>query len=319
MVLYLLGNLAEADQESLEETLLVDEAAFARLEAVEDDLIDAYARGELSAADQQRFRQRFLATERRRQRVAFGRALVREVSEKEALGEPSVEAPSQRPAPGGWPLRLAVAANILLALGLAWLAAQTVNLKGQVRELASQRLDAVEGRESLAGQTEDLSRQLTEKQERAIELDRMVKLQAEELTRKGEEIAALQGDLAHRASTRSSSQPLVASILLSMAVRSAGDSTQLAIPAAADQVELQVDLDGDDAYDDFRVTLRTRTGAQVWGRKGVEAVSTEWGSELVLRLPAALLKAGSYELAVEGLAASGDVLPVGFYGFTVAR
>ncbi|MCH9647205.1 MAG: hypothetical protein K0U98_03135 [Deltaproteobacteria bacterium] len=319
MVLYLLGNLAEADQESLEETLLVDEEAFARLEAVEDDLIDAYARGELSKTDQQRFRQRFLTTQGRRQRVAFGRALATEMSPKESSKEESTEAAVPRPASRGWALRLAVAANILLALGLAWLAAQTLNLKGQVRELASQRLDAMEGRESLSDQAQDLSRRLAEGQERAVELDQMVKTQAEELTRKGEQIAALQGDLARRTSTRSSAQPLVASILLSIGVRSEGGSAQLEIPAAADQVELQVDLEGDDAYDDFRVTLRTGAGAQVWGRKGVEAVATEWGSELLLKLPAELLKPGRYELAVEGLAASGDVLPVGFYGFSVVR
>ncbi len=314
MALYLLGDLAEEERDHLEERLLADEEAFSRLEVVEEDLIDAYVKGELSGAEKQSFKSRFLATPERRGRVAFRRAL-----ETQLASETPAEMRPRNKNGNPRALRLAVAANILMALGVGWLVAQTMNLRGQVEELASQRAQALEERESLNGRTEALSLRLADREARAEELGQILKEQVKELSRNGEEIASLQGSLAtsRSAAEQRRSQPLVASVLLSMGVRSRGGSPLLRLPRVVDWAELQVDLDGDDGYDDFRVILRTTSGAQVWSRKGLAATVTEWGSELRLRLPGRLLTRGGYELAVEGLAASGDVLPVGFYDFRV--
>jgi hypothetical protein len=72
---YLLGHLSPEEEERLEIEYLGDGDAFVRVQAAEDDLIDDYANGRLSADDEGRFRERFLDRPEMAERVAFARAL----------------------------------------------------------------------------------------------------------------------------------------------------------------------------------------------------------------------------------------------------
>src|ERR1051325_8237960 len=72
---YLLGELPEEQQVEIEDRAFSDQDYLASITAVENDLIDEYVRGELSAADRQRFETRFLASAERRKRVEFAEAL----------------------------------------------------------------------------------------------------------------------------------------------------------------------------------------------------------------------------------------------------
>src|SRR5678815_1995557 len=78
---YLLGELPEDQQVEIEDRAFSDKDYLASITAVENDLIDEYVRGELSAADRQRFETRFLASTERRKRVEFATALRTVVSE----------------------------------------------------------------------------------------------------------------------------------------------------------------------------------------------------------------------------------------------
>ena len=72
---YLLGELPDDERLRLEEEYLADPALFARLLAAEDDLIDAYARGTLTAEARARFEERYRRTGDQQQRIAFAGAL----------------------------------------------------------------------------------------------------------------------------------------------------------------------------------------------------------------------------------------------------
>src|SRR5215217_9468494 len=72
---YLLGELPEEQQVQIEDRAFSDKDYLATITTVENDLIDEYVRGELSAADRQRFESRFLASAERRKRVEFAKAL----------------------------------------------------------------------------------------------------------------------------------------------------------------------------------------------------------------------------------------------------
>src|SRR6266550_3787685 len=63
---YLLGELTEDEQTTLEERAFSDRDYFQQVRAVEKDLIDEYARGELSGPARQAFEQRFVASDSRR-------------------------------------------------------------------------------------------------------------------------------------------------------------------------------------------------------------------------------------------------------------
>src|SRR5215510_11018191 len=82
IVQYLLGSLSKEETERFDKLCFVDDEFAERLSAVENDLVDAYVRGELSPATRERFRVAYLSSEERRQKVRFAEALM---SRKEAI------------------------------------------------------------------------------------------------------------------------------------------------------------------------------------------------------------------------------------------
>ena len=78
---YLLGDLPEDEQVRLEDRAFSEPEYLLAVHAIEKDLIDEYARGELSASDRQKFDELFLASDERRRKVEFARAFARVSSE----------------------------------------------------------------------------------------------------------------------------------------------------------------------------------------------------------------------------------------------
>src|SRR5439155_12200512 len=67
-----------------EEIAFSDSNYLEHVRAVEKDLVDEYARGELSGAAREAFEQRFFASEERRRQIEFARALMQVVGESPA-------------------------------------------------------------------------------------------------------------------------------------------------------------------------------------------------------------------------------------------
>ena len=101
LVHYLLGSLPEAETERLDELSIADAALAAKLEAAENDLIDAYVHGELTGETLEKFRTYYLASPTRRERVKFASALQEFSGSEEA---PAIEAKSRESvsAKRGW-------------------------------------------------------------------------------------------------------------------------------------------------------------------------------------------------------------------------
>ena len=76
---YLLGELSELEQEQLEIRYFADDALFAQLLAIEDDLIDRYARRQISGDERLRMERYFMKSPARRKRVQVAEALLRQV------------------------------------------------------------------------------------------------------------------------------------------------------------------------------------------------------------------------------------------------
>ena len=74
---YLLNQLTSSKQQAVELQLLSDEAFADELEAVEDELIDEYLKGELSRKERVSFEKYFLAHESRQRKLQAGEALKR--------------------------------------------------------------------------------------------------------------------------------------------------------------------------------------------------------------------------------------------------
>lgn len=128
---YLLGLATEDECAALEEEYLASDEAVDRLAAVEDELIDEYLGGHLSAADRDRFERGYLAAPGHRLRVEAVRSLqARAAHETSARPEPFAARaartgsprPAPRPARKSWFFPVfALAASLVLASGVVWM------------------------------------------------------------------------------------------------------------------------------------------------------------------------------------------------------
>ena len=73
---FLLGEMPETERSAFETRFVADESLFEQISVAEDELIESYLRETLSPAEKTNFEREFLATEPRRQRVAFTRTLL---------------------------------------------------------------------------------------------------------------------------------------------------------------------------------------------------------------------------------------------------
>lgn len=84
LVEYLLGSLSEDETERIDEASFTDESFADAISAAENDLIDAYVRGELNGAKLEQFETHYLASPRRREKVKFAAAF-------QNLAEPEIK------------------------------------------------------------------------------------------------------------------------------------------------------------------------------------------------------------------------------------
>ena len=79
---YLLGQLAEEEQQAIEQRLLTEDALFEELEVTEDELFDEYVADELTPVDRKQFEQYFLSTPERQRELKFAAGLYQCVAKK---------------------------------------------------------------------------------------------------------------------------------------------------------------------------------------------------------------------------------------------
>ncbi|HEV3469799.1 MAG TPA: hypothetical protein VG148_10795 [Pyrinomonadaceae bacterium] len=129
IVAYLLEELPAEEMERFEDECFAQEDWPAQLEQAEEDLIDDYLRGALTPAQRRHFKQNYLTTDARLERVRHAAALLHHVAE----GEPVPAADVARPRAGQtWAARLrafwsaqraaaALAAAAVVVGGVWWL------------------------------------------------------------------------------------------------------------------------------------------------------------------------------------------------------
>ena len=314
--LYLLGELPEEQQIEIEDRAFSDREYLASITAVENDLIDEYVRGELSADARQRFESRFLASAERRKRVEFAKALRTVVSELPA-GKKVVQPTTTwswreslyafinglNPA-----ARLAfVAAGILVVVGAAWLFFETLRLRSQVTQLQAEKQSGQNLQQAL-----DAERKRNEELNARLDREKQQREQTDESLRQLTETPK---------STTPAPPPVIASLtLLPGLSRGGGEKPNLDLSNDARLVRFNIGIDPEEQYKSFGVELRTLAGAQVWNRENLAARTRKRGTRAVgLTLPATVLKSGEYELRLRGLTEGGGSEDVGFYYFNVRK
>lgn len=142
-VRYLLGLSSTEERERIESEYFADDDAFQKMVAAEDDLIDAYARGELVDEERRSFEMNFVRSFDGRERVQFARAF----------------ASATRPVRTGTWLKIftsarlsqtaTIATIIVLVVALAWLGIELRKTSNELRELRAESAELSKRTEAL--------------------------------------------------------------------------------------------------------------------------------------------------------------------------
>jgi hypothetical protein len=283
---YLLGQLSEPDTERLDELSIVDDVCAERIRAVEFDLVDAFARGELRGEALEHFRSRYLATPKGREAIRFAEAL-QSLDEKPGRGTSSEV--GRGPATlvretWRWRERLALAAAVvMLATASVWLVLDNRTLRGRVTSAESSRDDLVRDR-----------------QRREAE------------ARQAAEAAPPSDD-------RVSSPPTVAMLVLAPQLRSARQLPMVVLIDGAKELPVRLDLEPVD-YPSYTASLVASSGdRELWRSDRLLARTIRGRQTIALRLPATVLSPQDYLIRVSGVPLRGASEIVGEYRFSVAR
>lgn len=297
LVRYLLGQAPEAETERLDELSIADEAFALRLRAVEHDLVDAYAGGELTGDTLAAFKAQYLSSPSGLAAVEFAQAL---------RGYQPAAMPGRAPASAArrWPLPpwgLAAAATLVLAT--AFLLIDNLRLRSQVAEVRSEQSVLAERARQLEGA---LQRQQSAASANAQELQR---------AREALAAAAARAD-GGQAANRGSG---LLALTLAPALRGGGTVPDLTIPAGTKDVVLHLQLTALD-FAGYQAALKKAGDDRVLWRSGrLRSPTAAEKNTLPVTLRASLLAPGAYTLELTGIPARGEPEPLDSYPFRVVR
>jgi hypothetical protein len=295
---YLLGSLPEEEAERLDELSVGDDAIAWRLSAVENDLVDAYVRGELSGGDLEGFKKSYLSSPQRLQRLEFAEAL-------SSFGGETVTAPDQaRPArtgprlepkeesPNTWsPRRWFSVPRLALQWGFAGGAvAMLFAASYLLRENARLRKQTIESQEfpaTVGPREQELQRQLNDQRAANAEM--------------AKEVDGL------RESQPNLDQLKTLSAVLLPPTRGAGQIPTLLVPPRTSLVVLVLALETDD-FPTYRVSLRDPAANQIlWHSTNLQPTAGAENKLISLSFPARLLRSQNYVIELSGVSSKGAV------------
>ncbi|MEO7134258.1 MAG: hypothetical protein ABI024_08555 [Vicinamibacterales bacterium] len=277
---YLLGQLPEPETERLDELSVTDDECAERIRAVEHDLVDAFARGELHGMVLEQFRSTYLTTPQRREATRFAHALQSlgehsgRGSSAQADGRPTMPVRETR----RWRELLPLAAAVLLATASAWLMLDNRTLRERVTSAERAR----------------------DRQLRVAEAPRTT-------------------DTAPPSAGPGPSVPAMAMLVLTPQLRSGSQLPTVALAGGTGDLAVQLDLEPVD-FPAYEAALLTPTGGQIlWRSDRLIARTAGDRKRIALGLPAAILRPQAYLIRVSGVPARGASEIVGEYRFAVVR
>ena len=304
---YLLGAVSATERENIEAEYLVDEDVFEQMLIAEDELVDAYARGELSDQERGQFEKNFLTSERGRDRVHFSQALAGAVSDARPVAKGVEPSPSPSFFEALWAsltgFRVAgVAFAVLLVAAFSWLLLERMSMRAELQGLRAERARLTE-------QSNQLQRVADAERARNAEL-------AAQLAERGPEPEQA-ANLPPKDVVQRPSEDIIAFNISPGSVRGSG-GTKLGVPRSAKFIRLTLSFERPSSHQEYRAAIETADGNTVWrndsfgSRSGLDRVSLP-------SIPASALPPGDYVLLLSGKQADGNFEPVANYSFRISR
>ncbi len=291
MIRYLLGDMSIEEQIAMETGYFTDPESFNLLQAVEQDLIEGYINGKLSAAGRVKFERHFLSTPARRDQVRFFQTLVKVVPIE--IDQQVVEQP----------VRLAALDSIDLGRKSSWWESIMSPFRGPRLAMgmsfaAAMLILAVAGtwlivgnRSGNDGQIASVSPTSSPETVQAPNPDQP------DVPSKDNEI-----DGEKPITPKPSSKPVTASFVLNIPglrdINKGSTAPQVwRIPSNTDFVQMAFNHKGD-PYGNYRVSLNYISGKQAWRRSDIQANRVKSGTLLIVNVPAKRIEEGSYSLEI---------------------
>jgi len=284
---YLLGTLPPAESEQLEEQFFADDDVFEQVEIAEDELIDAFIRDELSAAELQKFGN-LLRSPRIVERIKFARIL-----NAATQPVPTTHKTKQGPTKRDWK-SLILSLFRLPGAGLAFATLAVLLLSGVVfvdwlrlressRQLSQERAELQRQNQTLASQVETEKQQLNDEKKNAEALN--AKLQQALETQERSAPLALMAPL----------------FLYSGAARSTGGINDLVLPSKPETVRLLLTLESDE-YSHYNAVVRKGVEGPIVYRKSHLKPTTNNSTRVIdLRFQSVLLTPNDYFVNLDGV------------------
>lgn len=309
---YLLGALPAEEAESMDVLCIADEPLATRLAAIENDLVDAYVRGELAGDDLDHFKSFYLSSAYRRQKLDFATAMLE--SEKKAAKAPVAKpvatpitapdgAATKVPAPTPvepparvirprtprrgfhWGFALAAAALVLIA---AFVSFDNWRLRHQINDTRAQQATFDQREQQLQKQLDD---QRSANGEAAKEIERL------------------------RQSQTNLEQLTTVTVLLPPPTRGAGRPPTITLPQSSNLAVLLLTVEARD-FPQYRAALKDPAADQVlWTSGTLQAASLGDKKVVSISVPGSLLKQQNYVVELTGLPAHGAPETIGTYAF----
>lgn len=313
---YLLGTLSEDETLRLDELSIIDDDFNGFLRNVENDLVDAYVNGGLDESASKRFESFYLATPKRRQKVAFARAFHQHTDR-----DPTTESPAAKAAElsstgtiGFWDrLRLALrpatlvfgAVALICLVGAIWLIRNT--RQPESRDVAVTEPSPIVAANDIVQQNRPVIGETSPEPVTPV---------ADETPRE-KQPTANKPELVKPPITEPHAAPVVATFVLVPPLRGAGEAKSLTIAPNVERATFRLELEPTD-YKTYSVELRDQTNKTVWSAGALRPRSGTQKS-IAMTIPARSLKTGVYIFKVSGVSAEGGKENIGDYMFRIVR
>ena len=305
LIRYLLGQLPDDEAQRLDELSVEDDEFALRLQAVEYDLVDSYARGELSGETLEHFKSFYRNSPKRREKIAFAEALhAREIRTASSSARSMQAVSSQRsdetrvsalrssppwifsvPRLAQWGFAAAAVAMAVLA---GFLFIEVAQLKRQITEAESERAANDQRQQSV-------EKQLNEQR-----------------------VAQTQTDLdrPRNETPRFDTMKSIA-VLLMPQTRGAGQPVSISVPIGIDTLPLLLELESDE-FPEYQVILKVPgSDYVVWSSAKLKAGLQGKNRLLSLSIPVKVLKQKTYVLEASGFPPKGAPEFISGYVFRV--
>jgi hypothetical protein len=297
LIRYLLGGLPDDETQRLDEMSVADDDFALRLRSVEDDLVDSYARGELSGEILEGFKSFYLSSPLRRQKLAFAETLrARELKtaappaqSADAVATSRAVVTRESPAwRSGW--RIFSVPRLTLQWGFAGAGMAMAFVAGflflEVGQLKRQMTGAESEREALGRREQSLEKQVNEQRAANAQIQN--------------ELERLRNEASRLGTIKS------IAVLLMPQTRGTGQPVSVSVPTGINALPVRLELESDE-FPVYQVTLK-KAGSDraVWHATKLKAESKGKNRSLSISIPAKVLKQETYVLETSGIPAKGS-------------